>query len=98
MDFFDNALNKAKDAIDIACSKTDKIVTEQKQKFDIAALKKKRKVDFENLGKIYYKKECGEEVSEDDIKSLIDKITDKNKKIKELRDEIEAAKNDGDEF
>ena len=98
MDFFDNALNKAKDAIDIACSKTDKIVTEQKQKFDIAALKKKRRDDFEKLGKIYYKKECGEDISDVEIKTLIDQITDKNKKIKELRDEIVAAKNDGDEF
>ena len=35
MEFFDNAVNKAKEAIDIACKKTNEVVSTQKQKFDV---------------------------------------------------------------
>ena len=54
MDFFDNALDKAKEAIDIVSKKTGEVVTAQKQKFDIASLENKKAKDFEKLGEIYF--------------------------------------------
>ena len=50
MDFFDDAVNKAKEALDVACKKTNEVVTTQKQRFDIASLEAKRTRDFEALG------------------------------------------------
>ena len=54
MDFFDNALDKARETIDIVSKKTGEVVMAQKQKFDIATLQNKRAKDFEKLGEIYY--------------------------------------------
>ena len=54
MEFFDNALNKAREAIGIACKKTEEVVSVQKQKFDIATIENKRNKDFEKLGKLYF--------------------------------------------
>ena len=51
MDFFDDAVNKAKEALDVACKKTNEVVTTQKQRFDIASLEAKRTRDFEALGR-----------------------------------------------
>lgn len=42
MDFIDDAVTKAKEAFDVACKKTNEVVTTQKQKFDIASLEAKR--------------------------------------------------------
>lgn len=97
MDFFDNAINKAKDALDVACRKTDEIVTAQKQKFDIASLKNKRAKDFEKLGSVYFKKIANSEIEDEEIKSLVEEIKQKNKQIKELYDELEAAKEEKNE-
>lgn len=92
MDFFDNAINKAKDVFDFAYRKTDEIVTVQKQKFDIATLKRKRNEDFEKLGKIYFKLISDNEIEDTETLILVEEIKQKNEKIKELRAEIEAAK------
>ena len=54
MDFIDDAVTKAKEAFDVACKKTNEVVTTQKQKFDIASLEAKRTKDFEALGRFYY--------------------------------------------
>ena len=91
MDFFDNAITKAKDAFDVACRKTDEIVTTQKQKFDIASLKKRRSEDLEKLGVIYFKLISETEIEDTETLLLVEEIKEKNNKIKELRAEIEAA-------
>ncbi len=93
MDFLDNAVSKAKEAIDIACKKTNEVVTTQKQKFDVAAIENKRAKDFEALGKLYYNSIKDSKIKDDDVKVLVDAINEKNKKIKELKDEINTAKN-----
>ena len=54
MDFFDNAVSKAKDVFDVACKKTEEVVTTGKQKLDIATLENKMTKDFEALGRIYF--------------------------------------------
>ena len=93
MDFFDNAVNKAKEAIDIACKKTNEVVNTQKQKFDAASEENKRAKDFEMLGKLYFEKVKDDEIDNAEIKALVEAIKEKNEKIKELREEINAAKN-----
>lgn len=93
MDFIDNAVTKAKEAIDVACKKTNEVVNTQKQKFDIATLENKRAKDFELLGMIYYEslKECGAEDKK--INAIVSEINAKNEKIKKLKEEINSVKN-----
>ena len=55
MDFLENALDKAREVIDVACKKTNEVVITEKQKFDIASIENKRAKDFERLGKLYFK-------------------------------------------
>ena len=64
MDFLDNAIDKAKEAIDIAYKKTNQVVNTGKQKFDIASLQNKCSKDFEALGKIYYELIKNTEIAE----------------------------------
>jgi len=97
MDFFDNAFNKAKDVFDVAYRKTDEIVTTQKQRFEIATLKRKRNEDLVELGKIYFKLISDTNIDDDDTLILMEKIKEKNNKIKELREEIEATKGNNDD-
>ena len=54
MSFIDDAINKTKEVFDVACKKTDEVVTTQKQKFSIASLESKREKDFADLGRIYF--------------------------------------------
>ena len=89
MDYFDSAITKAKDVFDVAISKTDKIVSTQKYNLEIASLKHKRSKDLENLGVIYFKSLNGVVTDEEETKVLTDSIKEKNKKIKELREELE---------
>lgn len=99
MEFFDNALNKAKDAIDVTRRKTDEIVTVQKLKFDIASTKRKRSLDLEKLGIIYFKLLQDAEIEDEDTLNLVEEIREKTLKIKELRAEIDAVKeNNNDEI
>ena len=93
MEFFDNAVNKAKEAIDIACKKTNEVVSTQKQKFDVASIENKRDKDFEALGKIYYEMVKDTEIEDGAIKDLVVEIKDKTEKIKSLKEEINSVKN-----
>ena len=92
MDFFDNAVVKAKEAIDIACKKTNEVVNVGKQKFDIASIENKLCKDFEKLGRLYFEiiKDCDTE--NDDVNNLKAEITDRLDKIKELKEEINSVK------
>lgn len=92
MDFFDNALDKAKEAIDIACKKTNEVVSTQKQKFDIASLENKRTKDFEHLGEIYYNLIKDSEIEDENTAALVKAVTEKNNKIFELKEEVNSAK------
>lgn len=94
MGFLDDAIIKTKEVLDVACKKTDEIVTVEKQKFNIASLKSKREKDFAKLGKIYFEiiKENPEDQSEE-VCSLVDDICNKNDEIARLNDEIDKIKN-----
>ncbi len=93
MDFFDDMLSKAKDAIDVASKKTGEVVNTQKQKFDIASLESKRAKDFAVLGEIYYNKIKDGEASDENISELVLSIKEKSDKIDKLKAEINNAKN-----
>lgn len=93
MDFFDNAVNKAKEAIDIACKKTNEVVSTGKNKFDIASLENKRAKDFEKLGEIYFNLVKDTEIDSPETKSLVESVLLKNTQIKALKDEVNSAKN-----
>ncbi len=93
MDFFENAVSKAKEAFDVACKKTNEAVSTQKQKFDVASLENKRDKDYAALGKLYFEAIKDTEIDSDEIKALVEEIKSKNEKIKEIKDEINAAKN-----
>ncbi|MBQ7726167.1 MAG: hypothetical protein IJT66_03390 [Clostridia bacterium] len=93
MDFFDDAVSKAKEVFDVACQKTGEVVNNQKQKFDIATLENKRKKDFEQLGMLCFEQMKEEEAPDAAIADLITAIRLKNEKIALLRAELNAAKN-----
>ncbi len=93
MDFFDNAVNKAKEVFDVAYKKTNEVVQTQKQKFDVSTIENKRNKDFMQLGELYYNQIKDTEIENEKIKDLVEAITEKNMKIDELKQEINAAKN-----
>ena len=92
MDFFDDAIVKAKDMLDVACKKTNEVVTEQKQKFDIASIEAKRAKDYKKLGELYFNEAKDCDIENAEIKALVEAIKEKNEKIKALKEEISAAK------
>ncbi len=93
MEFFDEAVVKAKEAINVACKKTNEVVTVQKQKFDVVSLENKRAKDFQLLGEIYYNKIKGETPEDGSIADIVASINEKNEKIDELRTLINNSKN-----
>ena len=93
MDFFDDVVNKAKEAIDVASKKTGEVVNTQKQKFDVASLESKREKDFAVLGEIYYNKIKDGEAQDENISELVLSIKEKSEKIEKLKAEVNSAKN-----
>lgn len=93
MGFLDDAINKTKEAFDVACKKTDEVVTVEKQKFNIASLKSKREKDYADLGKIYFELVKDSADLEDDTRNLVDAITEKNEEIARLNEDIQNVKN-----
>ncbi len=95
MGFFEDALTKTKEALDIAYKKTEEVVNTEKQKFDISSIKSKREKDYAALGKLYYNtvKDNTDEGLSDDIKQLISSISEKTAEIDRLNREVQNAKN-----
>lgn len=92
MDLFDDLLDKARDAFDVAVKATEDVVDTGKQKFNIASLESKLLKDYKTLGELYYKQQKGEETDRAQIESLIAEIDSKKQKIKEIKDEIRKSK------
>ena len=93
MDFFDNAVSKTKEVIDIACKKTGEVVSIEKQKFDISTLKSKQEKDFTVLGRIYYEQLIKSGEMPDGVEELVTSIKEKAEKINELNEQVVNAKN-----
>ena len=93
MEFFENAVSKAKEVFDVACKKTGEVVSVQKQKIDIATIENKRNKDFLALGKLYFKNIKDTEIEDEEIASLVASIKEKNEQIKQINEEIKETKN-----
>lgn len=93
MGFLDDAINKTKEVLDVACKKTGEVVTVEKQKFTITSLKSKREKDFANLGKIYFDLIKDDIDIDDNTRNLVDAIIEKNEEIDRLNQEIQNIKN-----
>ena len=88
MDFFENAVSKAKDVFDVACKKTEEVVNTGKVKLEIATLENKLAKDFETLGRIYFE-QIKELDCENDVHSLKCAIYEKQEKIANLKEELD---------
>ena len=93
MDFFDDAVSKDKEVFGVAKKKTEDVVTTQKQKFDIASMENKLEKDYSALGKLYFKIVENEEIEDENVKSIVEMIKEKNQKITEIKEEMSANKN-----
>lgn len=96
MGFLDDAITKTKEVFDVACKKTDEIVTVEKQRFNIASLKTKREKDYIELGKIYFNmiKDDYEDADEE-VRNFVCEIIQKNEEIERLTEEIQNIKSQG---
>ena len=92
MDFFDNVLNKTKEAFDVVSKKTGEIVTVEKQKFDVSSLKSKLEKDYAELGRLYFKSIDTTDGLDAKEKALVEEINKKLEAINELNVEIANAK------
>ncbi len=92
MDFFDTALNKAKEALEIVSQKTEEVVNIGKQKYNIASLENQCNKSFKVLGKLYYDKYKGTEIEDTELKFLVDSITQTKAEIEALKKELESEK------
>ena len=86
MDFFDEAVGKAKDFFAVAYKKTGEAVNTGKQKFDIASLENKLSKEYETLGRLYYNSVKNGE--EPDAEVSINEIDILNELIEQKRQEI----------
>lgn len=93
MSFIDDAINKTKEVFDVACKKTDEVVTTQKQKFSIASLESKREKNFADLGRIYFELAKNSTDLTDEARNLVDAISEKNAEIARLNQDIQNTKN-----
>ena len=93
MSFIDDAINKTKEVFDVACKKTDEVVTTHKQKFSIASLESKREKDFADLGRIYFELAKNNTDLTDEARNLVDAISEKNAEIARLNQDIQNTKN-----
>ncbi len=87
MDFFENAVGKAKDIFDVACKKTGEAVNTGKQRLDIATLENKMSKDFEKLGRIYFEQLKNTD-AEGEIGYLKNAITQKQEQIDKIKAEL----------
>ena len=78
MDFFENALDKARETIEIVSKKTEEVISTGKQKFNIASLENQSSKDFKILGEIYYNKIKDSNIEDPEIELLVDSITKKH--------------------
>ena len=92
MEFFEEAINKVKDAFDVATKKTNDVVSLQKQKFDLASMQSKLSKDYETLGRLCLDTVISGADLSDEAKALAGEIVDKEEQAEKLNAEILKAK------
>lgn len=93
MGYFDGFLGKVKEFATTAYKKTGDVVSVEKQKFDMTALKVKRDNDFKALGKVYFEMLKSVSKIPQEAEELYNAIKDKNEEIEKINAEIQSAKN-----
>ncbi len=93
MDFFDNALNKTREAFEITKKKTTEVYNVQKLKYNILTLENNRNKDLQRLGFIFYKQLKNTQIDDENIAALVDSIASKNQEIKAIKEQINSLKN-----
>ena len=93
MGFLDDAINRTKEVFDVACKKTDEVVTIEKQKFNIASLKTKCEKDYADLGRIYFEQIKDIVELDDNTRNIVDTIKEKLEEIARLNEDIQNTKN-----
>lgn len=93
MNFFDEALEKAKVALDVAQKKTSEIVSVGKQKYDIASLENTLSKLYSKLGKKSFMYFSKEETNNTEIKEIVSQIKEQIEKIEEANAELSRLKN-----
>ncbi|MBQ6847542.1 MAG: hypothetical protein IJO62_01330 [Clostridia bacterium] len=89
MDFFENAVSKAKDVFDVACKKTGEVVNTGKQKLDIATLENKMAKDFERLGRVYFEQIKDADGLDEATAKIKNAILEKQSEINKIKEEME---------
>ncbi len=96
MDFFTEAVNKAKGAFDVAYKKAGDVASLQKQKLDVAAMESKLTKAYEALGRAAIEVlENSSDVS-DNVKNLVSDIREREAEITAAKNEI--LKSQGKKF
>ena len=93
MTFFDDALNKTREAIDVVSKKTGEVVNVQKLKFEASSVESKRDKDFKKLGQLVFAQLRDSEALTAEMRGVIADINEKNQKINELEREIAKVQN-----
>lgn len=93
MDIFDETVQKAKNAFDIAVKKTGELVTTSKQKISVANLENKLTKAYAELGKLQFKALKDADIEDPVVASAVFEIKQIVNEIKQLLDEID--KNEG---
>lgn len=88
MEFFENAVNKAKDVFDVVATKTGEVVTTGKQKLDIATLENKLAKDFERLGRAYFETIKDNDDIDDKFANIKESIVEKQTQISKIKEEM----------
>ena len=92
MDFFDEILDKAKVAFDVAVKTTEDVAQTGKKKFNIASLESKLSKDYKALGEAFYDFKKKGELDNEAVDALILAIDDKKAEIEAIKEEIRKAK------
>lgn len=92
MDFFDNALNKAKEALEIVSQKTEEVVTTGKHKYNIATLENQCNKYFKALGELYYNSIKDTDIEDTQISVLVHNISQVKSQIEAIKKELESEK------
>ena len=92
MEFFEEALGKAKEAFDLAQQKTGEIVNVAKQKYDIASLENKLVKLYTKLGKQAYSYLSKDSQADEAIKATVAEIGQQLEKIQYAKEQLSNLK------
>lgn len=90
MDFFDTALDKAKETWEIVSKKTEEVVDVQKKKFNIASLENQCAKAYKSIGEIVYNKYRDNFSDDNELNALFEQISKNQVIIAETKAELNS--------